>query len=93
MSYGSYSHSTGNGNSPSQSFHQNMTEAAPHVGKLPRVSFQSICSLSSIIGNPRSASELIVDHGNKFRQLPCRTFISVGTCPYRERCKFQLVFL
>lgn len=70
MSYGSYSHSTGNGNSPSQSFHQNMTDAAPHVG------------------NPRSASELIVDHGNKFRQLPCRTFISVGTCPYRERCVY-----
>jgi hypothetical protein len=23
----------------------------------------------------------------KFRQLPCRTFVSVGTCPYRDRCK------
>jgi hypothetical protein len=36
---------------------------------------------------PRSASEAIVDTSTKFRQLPCRTFISVGTCPYRERCK------
>jgi len=24
----------------------------------------------------------------KFRQLPCRTFISTGTCPYRDRCDF-----
>jgi len=24
----------------------------------------------------------------KFRQLPCRTFLSVGTCPYRERCVY-----
>ena len=23
-----------------------------------------------------------------YRQLPCRTFISVGTCPYRERCVY-----
>lgn len=23
-----------------------------------------------------------------FRQLPCRTYISVGACPYRERCVF-----
>lgn len=37
---------------------------------------------------PRSASEAAVDEGNKFRQLPCRTFISVGTCPYRERCVY-----
>jgi hypothetical protein len=35
---------------------------------------------------PRSASEAVFDAGNKYRQLPCRTFISVGTCPYRERC-------
>ena len=36
---------------------------------------------------PRSASEAQFDTTSKFRQLPCRTFISVGTCPYRERCK------
>jgi hypothetical protein len=24
----------------------------------------------------------------KYRQLPCRTFISTGSCPYRERCVF-----
>lgn len=37
---------------------------------------------------PRSASELVYDSSPKFRQLPCRTFISVGTCPYRERCVY-----
>ena len=24
----------------------------------------------------------------RYRQLPCKTFISVGTCPYRERCVY-----
>jgi len=24
----------------------------------------------------------------KYRQLPCRTFLSCGTCPYRDRCVF-----
>eukprot|EP00401_Gymnodinium_catenatum_P078712 CAMPEP_0117483218 /NCGR_PEP_ID=MMETSP0784-20121206/13824_1 /TAXON_ID=39447 /ORGANISM="" /LENGTH=321 /DNA_ID=CAMNT_0005277743 /DNA_START=13 /DNA_END=978 /DNA_ORIENTATION=- len=37
---------------------------------------------------PRSASEALFDSTTKFRQLPCRTFISVGTCPYRERCVY-----
>lgn len=37
---------------------------------------------------PRSSSEQINDSTPKFRQLPCRTFISVGTCPYRERCVY-----
>ncbi|KAJ1406631.1 hypothetical protein B484DRAFT_436673 [Ochromonadaceae sp. CCMP2298] len=37
---------------------------------------------------PRSASEALFDTSSKFRQLPCRTFISVGTCPYRERCVY-----
>jgi hypothetical protein len=37
---------------------------------------------------PRSASEAVFDSGTKYRQLPCRTFISVGTCPYRERCVY-----
>ena len=26
--------------------------------------------------------------GSKFRQLPCRTFLSIGNCPYRERCVY-----
>ena len=26
--------------------------------------------------------------GPKFRQLPCRTFDSVGSCPYKEKCVY-----
>jgi hypothetical protein len=54
-----------------------------------------LCCLSNLelphIVFPRSASEAIFDSSAKFRQLPCRTFISVGTCPYRERCKFHIL--
>lgn len=25
---------------------------------------------------------------SKYRQLPCKTFVSVGTCPYRDRCVY-----
>ncbi len=25
---------------------------------------------------------------NKYRQLPCRTFIMTGCCPYKDRCQF-----
>jgi len=45
-----------------------------------------------IIDGPRSTAEERVIHdeneNSKYRQLPCRTFISVGTCPYRERCVY-----
>ena len=44
--------------------------------------------------NARSAAELYMSPDEyKFRQLPCRTFISVGTCPYRERCTSPRVHL
>jgi len=26
--------------------------------------------------------------GGKFRQLPCRTFIATGHCPYKDRCVY-----
>ncbi len=26
--------------------------------------------------------------GSKFRQLPCRTFIATGYCPYKDRCVY-----
>jgi len=41
-----------------------------------------------IVGFPRSAFEAVHDESTKFRQLPCRTHISVGVCPYREKCVF-----
>mmetsp|Transcript_5422 Transcript_5422/g.11848 ORF Transcript_5422/g.11848 Transcript_5422/m.11848 type:complete len:438 (+) Transcript_5422:68-1381(+) len=37
---------------------------------------------------PRSAAEAVCDGETKFRQLPCRTFISCGACPYGDRCVF-----
>jgi hypothetical protein len=41
------------------------------------------------VGGPRSAAEANrKPDESKFRQLPCRTFISVGTCPYKDRCVF-----
>jgi len=36
----------------------------------------------------RSAAEAQLDSSSKYRQLPCKTLISVGTCPYGERCVF-----
>jgi hypothetical protein len=33
-------------------------------------------------------SELSSFTNNKFRLLPCRTFISSGTCPYNDKCVF-----
>ena len=54
----------------------------------PRLTFRVLCPA----GPPRSEMEALLflhgDSGNKFRQLPCRTFISVGSCPYRERCVY-----
>lgn len=36
----------------------------------------------------RSAAEENLNGCSKNRQLPCKTFIMNGTCPYRERCTF-----
>ena len=46
---------------------------------------------SNPTGFPRSAFEAVHDESSKFRQLPCRTLISVGVCPYREKCKLIYV--
>ena len=32
--------------------------------------------------------DIEITEAPKYRQLPCRTFISTGSCPYRERCVF-----
>ena len=29
-----------------------------------------------------------INRTNNFRKLPCKTFISTGTCPYGNKCKF-----
>ena len=49
--------------------------------------FQSHCSPIAPSSRPLSmAAE--ADEESKFRQLPCRTFIAVGTCPFRDRCVY-----
>lgn len=60
-------------------FHQfcSIGETAPVVPSFP------------FPGSPRSEAEsCCIEDDSKFRQLPCRTFISCGFCPYRERCVF-----
>jgi hypothetical protein len=41
---------------------------------------------------PRSKAEADILHGtnntSRHRQLPCRTFISTGFCPYKEHCVY-----
>jgi len=49
---------------------------------------QPVEFIQNVLQQPRSAGEIIYDSSPKYRQLPCRTFISVGTCPYRERCVY-----
>eukprot|EP01038_Epipyxis_sp_PR26KG_P008127 gene8127-11005_t len=55
---------------------------------IPRKSVAGIPSNFSSSVYPRSVSEACLDSSSKFRQLPCRTFVSVGSCPYRERCVY-----
>jgi hypothetical protein len=65
--------------------------AAPIVGKWDRHRTRTdtviLPSARFPAGFPRSAFEAVHDETTKFRQLPCRTHISVGVCPYREKCK------
>ncbi|KAJ1423914.1 hypothetical protein B484DRAFT_432519 [Ochromonadaceae sp. CCMP2298] len=39
-------------------------------------------------GESKHSSMGFAHHQSKCRQLPCRTFISTGSCPYGERCVF-----
>ena len=41
---------------------------------------------------PLSTWSIPSDDSSKFRQLPCKTFISVGACPYRDRCNYTSNF-
>ena len=41
---------------------------------------------------PLSTWSIPSDDSSKFRQLPCKTFISVGACPYRDRCIYTFTF-
>ena len=50
--------------------------------------FMGLNYVSPSIVHYRSAAEASLDSSSKFRQLPCKTLIAVGTCPYGERCVF-----
>ena len=48
--------------------------------------------------SPRSAhselsSETSTSEGTKYRQLPCKVFLSCGSCPYRDRCQVHIFIL
>lgn len=44
----------------------------------------------SSVHTPNNGTTTFAQNSNssKYRLLPCRTFISTGTCPYHERCVF-----
>lgn len=51
------------------------------------ISVYSVSSIQTCVMEPRSvaiSSPVLF----KCRQLPCRTFISTGSCPYGDRCVF-----
>jgi len=61
----------------------------PHKPVYNMAAIQQSAPATLPLVNARSAAELYMSPDEyKFRQLPCRTFISVGTCPYRERCVY-----
>lgn len=52
--------------------------------------FQDVYDGHRVQGNVESKATSNSNNGsgNKCRQLPCRTFISTGSCPYGDRCVF-----
>jgi hypothetical protein len=76
-------------------------ESSANVSQFPCKHAQAICCtllrfifyavVVAAVGYARSLAEASgVNDGAKFRQLPCRTFLSTGSCPYRDRCKRHL---
>ena len=49
-------------------------------------SIRSSGHAGSVVPSPQQA--VITPPAAKCRQLPCRTFISTGSCPYGDRCVF-----
>eukprot|EP01038_Epipyxis_sp_PR26KG_P014192 gene14192-19044_t len=55
----------------------------------PKSTLQSSPKSINSLANPRSKSEQLFGNQKiKIRQLPCRTFISTGNCPYGSRCAY-----
>ena len=47
-------------------------------------------SAEEIIPRSRAEADILsgLNQSSRHRQLPCRTFISTGTCPYKDRCVY-----
>lgn len=50
--------------------------------------FQANYDPRNINQPPMSGQSMYANQQSKCRQLPCRTFISTGSCPYGDRCVF-----
>ena len=61
-------------------FHSNPYSARHSYCNSPATTIE-FSNTSQLTGN-------INKNGSKFRLLPCRTFISTGTCPYHDKCVF-----
>lgn len=53
----------------------------------PKLVTNSLSDSFRFIVSFRSAAEAQLDTNSKYRQLPCKTLISIGTCPFGERCE------
>ena len=51
--------------------------------------YYSIQQCSTVeLSPPQQQQQVQISDENKYRQLPCKTFVCVGTCPYRDRCVY-----
>jgi hypothetical protein len=65
--------------------------------QLRRNSFTRLRSRSNSFGNNsstgdksyRKKDDSLLSNSSKCRQLPCKTFLSTGSCPYDDRCAFM----
>lgn len=70
--------------------------STPCFGSIKRASssdsfeypFQANYDPRIINQSPTNAQSMHANQQSKCRQLPCRTFISTGSCPYGDRCVF-----
>lgn len=71
-------------------------QSVPSYNSLTRASsadsldypFQANYDPRNINQAPMNGQSLYANQQSKCRQLPCRTFISTGSCPYGDRCVF-----
>ena len=62
---------------------------SPRSPRSPRIKNMTAQTQRLSIDNSTDAEDLTPREPSRpFRQLPCRTHISIGACPYRERCVF-----